>query len=171
MDNIVKNNVDTSFWFEKVSKEEYDKTIKKFFQFDFVTYDQIELPKRSTIGSAGYDFKMTFDAVLNPKESLLIPTFISAHFSYCNVLYIFPRSSLGFKYNIQLANTVGIIDSDYYYSDNSGHIMIKLVNNGDEPVVLENGDKICQGILSPFAVTVNDDCKELRNGGIGSTGK
>ena len=89
------------------------------------------------------------------------------------VLMVFPRSGLGFKFRLQLNNTVGIIDSDYYYSDNEGHIFIKLTNDSNEGKVLElaAGNGFAQGIFMQFGITEDDDVTEVRNGGFGSTTK
>ena len=89
------------------------------------------------------------------------------------VLMIYPRSGLGFKYRLQLNNTVGVIDSDYYNSDNEGHIFIKITNDSNEGKVLNvnEGDGFAQGIFMPFGITEDDECEAVRNGGFGSTGK
>jgi dUTP pyrophosphatase len=89
------------------------------------------------------------------------------------VLKLYPRSSLGFKYRLQLDNTVGIIDSDYYFSDNEGHIMSKITNDGHsgKEVELKAGTGFMQGIFVEFGVTFDDDAQEARNGGFGSTTK
>ena len=87
------------------------------------------------------------------------------------VLSLYPRSGMGFKYLVGLANTVGIIDSDYYYSDNEGHIMVKLVNRGSETLEIKKGKAFCQGIFTKFGVTIDDTAKDIRNGGFNSTNK
>ena len=89
------------------------------------------------------------------------------------VLNLFPRSGLGFKFRLQMNNTVGIIDSDYFYSDNEGHIFVKLTNDSNEGKVVrvEAGTGIVQGIFMEYGVTIDDDAKEVRNGGFGSTTK
>ena len=84
---------------------------------------------------------------------------------------IYPRSSIGFKYQVGLANTTGIIDSDYYNGDNEGHIMVKLVNHGDKVFSVNEGEKIVQGIFLQYGITVDDDANGERKGGLGSTGK
>ncbi len=155
--------------FEKVSFETFGHT-----QYD---YDKIKLPIRSTSGSAGYDFFYNLNDTLTikPNESAVIPTGIKAYIS--NSVGIFlalvPRSSYGFKYGTVLANTIGIIDSDYYNNeDNEGHIMVKLTNHGDKDLVINPGDKFCQGIFLPYFITQNDaPLSDTRTGGIGSTGK
>jgi dUTP pyrophosphatase len=85
---------------------------------------------------------------------------------------IFPRSGLGFKFRIQLNNTVGIIDSDYYGSDNEGHIFIKITNDSNEgrTLSLKKGDGFAQGVFLPYGVTSDDETAAVRNGGFGSTG-
>ena len=87
------------------------------------------------------------------------------------VLKVYPRSGLGFKYRLQLNNTVGIIDSDYFYSDNEGHMFIKITNDSNEGKVIhvEAGTGFAQGIFVEYGITVDDDVVEVRNGGFGST--
>ena len=89
------------------------------------------------------------------------------------VLKLYPRSGLGFKFRLQLNNTVGIIDSDYYYSDNEGHIFIKLTNDSNEgkTVEVEKGTGMVQGIFLQYGITEDDDAEGIRNGGFGSTTK
>lgn len=131
------------------------------------------LPHRATVGSAGYDFYIPCDLTLAPGETAKIPTGIRASMQEGWVLQIFPRSGLGFKYRLQLNNTVGIIDSDYYYSDNEGHILIKVTNTNTEgkTLSLTAGDAFAQGIFLPFGITEDDDTTAARNGGFGSTSK
>ena len=158
--------------FEKVSKEQfvsdYDLTGNKE-----EVYDEIKLPKRATVGSAGYDFYSPCDFTLAPGQTIKIPTGIRSYIEPGYVLSIYPRSGLGFKYRIQLNNTVGIIDSDYYNADNEGHIMIKLTNDSNEGKTLEikKGDGIAQGIFSEYFVTYDDSTVGVRTGGFGSTSK
>lgn len=136
-------------------------------------WNTIRLPKRSTKGSAGYDICSTIDFIIKPNQTVKIPTGIRCKMEDGWVLKIYPRSGLGFKYRAQLNNTVGIIDEDYYYSDNEGHIFVKITNDSNEDKVLSVniGDKIVQGIFVPFGITIDDDVNEVRNGGFGSTGK
>ena len=136
-------------------------------------YESIKLPKRATKGSAGYDFYSPLAFALQPGETIKIPTGIRASMREDYVLMVFPRSGLGFKFRLQLNNTVGIIDSDYYYSDNEGHIFIKLTNDSNEGKVLElaAGTGFAQGIFLPFGITKDDEVSEVRNGGFGSTTK
>ena len=85
-----------------------------------------------------------------------------------------PKSGQGFKYRLQLDNTIGNIDSDYYYSTkNEGHIMAKITNDGHEgkTVTIDTGDGFMQGVFTVFGITEDDDADGVRNGGFGSTGK
>ena len=136
-------------------------------------YDSIKLPKRATKGSAGYDFYAPVNIELKPNETIKIPTGIRVEINEDWVLKLYPRSGLGFKYRLQLNNTVGIIDSDYFYSDNEGHIFAKITNDTNEArtVDIKAGDGFMQGIFIQYGITVDDDVTEIRNGGFGSTTK
>lgn len=134
-------------------------------------YENLKIPKRATKGSAGYDFYTPFEFELKPGETIKIPTGIRCGMNSDYVLQVYPRSGLGFKYRCQLDNTVGIIDSDYYNSDNEGHIMIKITNDSKSEKVLklDKGDAFCQGIFLQYGKVIDDDCSDVRNGGFGST--
>ncbi len=134
-------------------------------------YDDILIPKRATSGSAGYDFFMPYDLEIGPNESPFVNTGIRCKIEEGYVLMIFPRSSLGRKYKLTLDNTVGVIDSDYFNADNEGHIIVFMTNRSDKTLVLKKGDRFCQGVFLPFGITINDNTKEERKGGFGSTGK
>ena len=136
-------------------------------------YNELKLPKRATKGSAGYDFYTPFTFTLNPGETIKIPTGIRVKMDEEWVLCLYPRSGFGFKYRLQLNNTVGIIDSDYYYSDNEGHIFIKITNDSNEgkSLTVDKGIGFAQGIFVEFGTTVDDDVTEERNGGFGSTSR
>ena len=138
-----------------------------------VIYEQIQLPKRATKGSAGYDFFTPVAIELKPGQTIKIPTGIRVEMEENWVLKLYPRSGLGFKYRLQLNNTVGIIDSDYFYSDNEGHIFAKITNdsNEDKTVSLEAGEGFMQGIFIEYGSTFDDDATQIRNGGFGSTTK
>lgn len=135
-------------------------------------YDKIILPVRATAGSAGYDIVTPQDVTLNPGESIRIPTGIRVRMEEGWVFQIYPRSGLGYKYRVQLDNTVGIIDSDYYFSDNEGHIQVKITNDGKEgkTLFLKSGERFCQGIFTEYGITYDDEATATRNGGFGSTG-
>lgn len=152
--------------FEKVSKKQFDEAFDGLVS---VPYNEIKLPKRATTGSAGYDFYSPITFTLEPRETIKFPTGIRCKIADGYVLSIYPRSGLGFKYRLRLDNTVGIIDSDYYNSDNEGHIWAKVTNEGDKPVLVNAGDAFCQGIFTEYFITVDDETNGVRNGGFGST--
>lgn len=154
--------------FEKVSFNEFSKEIN-----DINCYNEIVLPKRATKGSAGYDFYSPIDFTLDPGKQIKIPTGIRVKIEDGWFLSIFPRSGLGFKYRLQLNNTVGIIDSDYYYALNEGHIFIKITNDSKDnlPIVIKKGEAFAQGIFMQFGITSDDDTTCVRVGGMGSTSK
>ena len=135
------------------------------------TYEKISLPVRATAGSAGYDFFAPADIVLNPGETAKIPTGVRVEMEQDWVLKCYPRSGLGFKFRLQLNNTVGIIDSDYFYSDNEGHIFAKITNDSNEgkTVNIQAGTGFMQGIFVEYGITVDDEATGIRNGGFGST--
>ena len=134
-------------------------------------YEGIKLPKRATKGSAGYDFYTPVPISLCPGKTGKIPTGIRVEMQDNWVLKCYPRSGLGFKYRLQLNNTVGIIDSDYFYSDNEGHIFAKITNdtNENKVVEIEAGAGFMQGIFVEYGITMDDDVTTARNGGFGST--
>lgn len=158
--------------FEKVSYNQYLEAIGGDIDL-FDEYNDIIIPKRATTGSAGYDFFAPFTFTLNPNETIKIPTGIRVILDSDKFLAIYPRSGLGFKFRLQLDNTVGIIDSDYCNSDNEGHIFIKITNDGREgkSITINKGDGIAQGIITQFFKTDDDNSEGIRNGGFGSTTK
>lgn len=154
--------------FMKVSREQFAAD----WDFDIPNpYDEITLPRRGTAGSAGYDFFSPLDFTLEPGQVIKIPTGIRAKMDEGWVLTLYPRSGQGFKYRLQLYNTVGVIDSDYFGAKNEGHIHIKLVNANNEGKVLsvKKGEAFAQGIFLPFGITVDDEADAVRTGGFGST--
>lgn len=174
--------------FSKVSFEQYLEDYVRLFSSTDISsqdvlnmireqYDSIQLPKRATAQSAGYDFysPISFDLGnlhigCDEKEmEITIPTGIRCQMDDSYVLLCFPRSSLGFKYKIMFANTIPVIDADYYFANNEGHIMLKLVNNGSGIVTIKEGDRFAQGIFLPYGITMDDETTEQRTGGIGST--
>ena len=136
-------------------------------------YNDIIFPKRATVGSAGYDFFAPVDITLAPNETITVPTGIRAKINEGYVLLIFPRSGLGFKYRLQLDNTIGVIDADYYGAKNEGHIMIKITNDTKEnrTLTIPKGTGFAQGIFMSFGITVDDNTSNIREGGMGSTTK
>lgn len=163
--------------FEKVSYEQFCEAMKEIFNTEYdneiikLAYDTLALPTRATSGSAGYDFKAPFSFTLAPGATLKVPTGIRVKIDEGWWLGCLPRSGLGFKYRMQLNNTMGVIDSDYYYSDNEGHIFAKITNDSNEGKELEikAGDSFLQAIFIPYGITYSDSADGVRNGGMGST--
>ncbi len=155
--------------FEIISEDEFNNSFKDFS----VKYEELTLPKRKTRFSAGYDFELPFDLILNPGEEKIIPTGIKVLLPEDEFLAIYIRSSLGFKYNIRMCNQVGIIDADYYNNiENEGHIFVKIKNEGNTIVSLKKKSTFVQGIFQKY-YTVSDESQnyEKRIGGLGSTNK
>ena len=162
--------------FEKVSFKQFQEGWIDTFGTETAVrdiYDALQLPKRATKGSAGYDFYAPMTFTLRPGETIKIPTGIRVRMEDNWVLKCYPRSGLGFKFRLQLNNTVGIIDSDYYNSDNEGHIFAKITNDSNEgkEMTVEAGNGFMQGIFVEYGITFDDDVAEERNGGFGSTTK
>ena len=144
--------------FFEVVKDEYRKNS-----------GDIKLPTRATEYSAGYDFYSPVDITIEPQESVMIWTDVKAHMYYDNALIIIPRSSMG-KQPIMIANTVGLIDNDYYGNeDNDGNIGFRLLNLGKTPYEIKVGDRIGQGIFIKYGTVKNDNTISKRSGGFGST--
>lgn len=160
--------------FEVISESLYNHLLEmNIYQKEYGKYSDIKKPVRATISSAGYDFFLNEDVVLEPGESTVIYTFIRCRIDTSWALLLLPKSGLGFKYTVRLANTIGLIDSDFYNPEDpdSGHIIVKLVNEGCTKMELHKGDKFCQGIFVQYGITEDDEASEIRNGGFGSTGK
>ena len=152
--------------FEPVCKEEFKKS---FGDYSGV---KVKLPKRSTKKAAGYDCFAPFDFTLQPGEDINIPTGIKAYMQDGEVLMVFPRSGLGFKYYTRLSNSTGIVDADFYSNpNNDGHIHVKLRNEGTKPLTVKQGEAFCQFIFMPFLLADGDDFDtgNERVGGFGST--
>ena len=132
------------------------------------------LPKRQTQMSAGYDLASIERIELLPNDKpKLIPTGLKVEMPSDEVLFVFPRSSLAIKKSVTMSNNVGVIDADYYNNaDNEGHIMVPLINYGDDIVIIEKHERIAQGIFVKYQITDDDaPILEHRVGGFGSSGK
>ena len=159
--------------FLHVSEEQYtaDQQLP-----DALSVAEIPLPRRATSGSAGYDFVCTADVTLHPGDAVTIPTGLRCEMQPGWVLMLFPRSGLGFKHQIRLANTVGVIDSDYFHAANEGHIMVRLANGmspcamDSHDVTIHKGERFCQGVFLPYGLAEEDEVAGDRTGGFGSTG-
>ena len=167
--------------FEKVSLEQFLKDYRETYHMDYLKaddiimikelYDAITIPKRGTKKSCGYDFVSPISFDLHPGERIKIPTGIKVDMNENYALFLFVRSSVGFKYEVILTNNTGLIDADYYYADNEGHIFAKLRNDGEKIYSVKAGDRFVQGVFLPYGITVDDEADGERTGGIGSTGK
>ena len=174
--------------FEKVSYEQfYDAMKDEFYEgvsgssdspseesvsaYIKEVYDAIQLPVRATSGSAGYDFKAPITFTLEPGAAIKIPTGIRVKINEGWWLGCLPRSGLGFKYQMCLANTFAVVDSDYYNSSNEGHIFLKIVNGGRKTVTVEAGSGFAQALFIPYGITYTDTADGVRDGGMGSTDK
>ena len=156
-----------SRFFEKISFKQFKKDIgdnKKL-------YNEIELPKRSTKNSAGYDIKSIEHGIIKPGEARNFKTGLKVCMNSDEVLYIFSRSSYAYKYNVCLMNNVGVIDSDFYNNvGNEGHMWFALQNEGDKTFIIKKGESFGQGIfIKYFVVDDEEDIENVRIGGFGST--
>ena len=155
--------------FTHVSEKQYAEAMAE--REGFLPLEEIPLPKRATAGSAGYDFVSTLEITVPAGGAALIPTGIRAEMEPGWVLMLFPRSSLGFRHALRLSNTVGVIDSDYAFAKNEGHIMVKLRNPLSEPVTIGRGERFCQGVFLSYGTAEEEQVTAEREGGFGSTDK
>ena len=156
--------------FEKVKYEQFRKDCANSHYNLSSTCVDIIMPKRATTMSAGYDIYSPAGVTIKAGEGITIPTGLKVKLPDGYFLILVPRSSLGMNYGISLANTVGIIDADYYNNhSNEGHIMVRLVNNGSKTCVIPRDKAICQGIILQYETIRSDRTNATRTGGIGST--
>ena len=155
--------------FEKISEEQHVNDLFNTY-FD-CNYEEIKLPERATATSAGYDVFALKGFKLVPGDGIKMPTGLKAYMQPDEVLFAYPRSSLGFKYYCRLANTIGVIDADYYNNKgNEGHIWVKIRNESEKEMTIERGEAICQLIFQKYLLADGDSFDgEERTGGIGST--
>lgn len=162
--------------FEKVSFRQFSSDFEALLSDMDINaafaYENVSLPKRATAGSAGYDLISPVGFSLKPGESIKIPTGIRIRMDEGWMLLILPKSGLGSRFRFQLDNTMGVIDSDYYGSENEGHIMVPMTNDSRSGKVLEipAGKAFAQAILVPYGITEDDAADGMRTGGFGSTG-
>ncbi len=154
--------------FERISERQYGLDFADFA--NRLPLGEIAMPRRATEGSAGYDFVCPVEVTVDPGETVVVPSGMRALIEPGWVLVICPRSSLGRKYGMRLANTVGVIDSDYALAENEGHMLMAVANAGPAPFTLHPGDRFCQGIFLPFGVAEEEEVTAQRTGGYGSTG-
>lgn len=133
----------------------------------------IALPTRKTTYSAGYDISALGDYIIKPMQMVKVSTGLKAYMLPDEFLGVHIRSSIAIKHSIMLANAQGIIDSDYYQNpDNDGHIIIALLNMGEQDFIIKNGERIAQGIFYKYLTIDNEiSPSEKRVAGVGSTGK
>jgi dUTP pyrophosphatase len=135
--------------------------------------NDINIPKRKTVKSAGYDFEAASDILIAPKSLALVPTGLKAFMGSDEVLQMYARSSLFQSKGLLLTNGVGVIDADYYNNQtNEGHIIISLFNWSDVPVTIKKGERIAQGVFTKYLLSSDDGFPQAkRTGGFGSTGQ
>ena len=136
----------------------------------------INLPIRKTKFSAGYDIEAAEDCIIpsfkRGQKPTLVKTGLKAYMPDDEMLLLYNRSSNPGKKGLILANSVGVVDKDYYGNqDNDGHIMFAFYNIKDEDVEIKKGDAIGQAIFQKYFVTDNDKTDGIREGGFGSTSK
>ena len=136
----------------------------------------INLPVRSTKNSAGYDVEAAEDCIIPAfkpgQKPTLVKTGIKAYMESDEVLILANRSSNPGKKGLILANSIGVVDSDYYENpDNDGHIMNAFFKFKEEDVEIKKGERIGQAIFQKYLVTDNDIAQGERTGGFGSTNK
>ena len=158
--------------FERVSEKQWAKDISSLDNPQCAIIDHLK-PYRGTKYSAGYDFISPIEIIIPAHGMAKIPTGIKAQMNEDEVLYIYSRSSIGFKTAIRLSNVVGVVDCDYYNNpDNEGHIFIKFFNPTNEDYQIHIGDKIAQGIFTKYLIVDDEEEIEIeRSGGLGSTGR
>lgn len=165
--------------FSKVSFEQFKKDYLKTYPNSSLTEEQIlemyvniKLPARATANSAGYDFYLPFEINMKPGEELIVPTGVRIKLRGDYALFVYPKSGLGTKERLLLSNSVSIIDADYYYSDNEGHIFLKLFydkKNTTDVLSLRAGKSFVQSVAIAYGISKTDRVKTKRNGGFGST--
>ena len=156
-------------YFKKISFEQFKKDLGDNKEL----YDSIVLPTRSTSKSAGYDIRSMEDGIINPGEYKRFKTGLKVCMNDDEVLYIYSRSSLGYKHGVTMVNSVGVIDADFYNNpDNEGHFSVCLINQSDTPFEVNVGDRVAQGVFMKYLMVDNEEeVVTKRSGGFGSTGR
>jgi dUTP pyrophosphatase len=145
--------------------------MRKFEKVSYLIQENITLPQRQTLNSAGYDLSAYEDITIEPGEIQFIPTGLKVKLGESEVLLVYPRSSLGIKKGLMMSNGVGVIDSDYYNNpQNEGHIMVPLYNFKNTPVTISKFERVAQGVFQTFLKTEDDQpVSSERKGGFGSS--
>lgn len=167
--------------FEKVSYKQFARDLIKYLpsyqRMDLnKVYNNIQLPKRATHGSAGYDFYWPYKRnTISAGSCILIPTGIKCNIENGWCLVLLPKSGLGTKHRVSLENTIGLVDSDYYNCETTeGHIYVKLSNDDRDgrSICFDEGVSFCQGVFLPYGLAEDEVMSEnIRTGAFGSTGK
>ncbi len=154
--------------FEKISYEQFEKDTGEVFTKE--DYERIQIPKRATSKSAGYDISAARPCLIGPGKTKMIPTGLKVAMEDDDVFILAVRSSIGIKKLCIMPNSIGVIDADYYNNkDNEGHFWIALTNISDETLEIQTGDRIAQGIFLKYNKVINDNAEGNREGGFGST--
>ena len=162
--------------FEKVSQKQFVNDFIDCIGGNVVAagmlYSNVVLPKRATASSAGYDIITPVSFTLQPGESVKIPTGLRIKMQPGWMLLILPKSGLGTRFRLQLDNTAGLIDPDYYSAANEGHIMVSITNDSrsQKTLTVDEGKAFVQAVLVPYGITEDDSAEGVRVGGFGSTG-
>lgn len=167
----MKTGIQRTGEFHIISKGQFFEDVKTLMGVEPLNehYDNIVIPTRATSGAAGYDIRTPVRIHLPAGGSITVATGLSVETLPGWMFCVFPRSGLGTKYGVMLANTVGIVDSDYIHADNEGHILLTL--KAEKDITFEAGDRVVQGVLIPYGITTSDMASGKRTGGHGSTGK
>ena len=169
--------------FERVEYESFSKDMRKWLPVMKDARDSylakilnvVTMPRRETKGSAGYDFRLPIPVTIPSGGKVVVPSGIRAVFREDEMdtwhLQVYVRSSTGIREETDIPNGTGIIDADYYLSENGGDILLALKNNSDHTVMFGQGERVCQGIFMIHGLTEDDDANGYRTGGVGSTGR
>ena len=153
---------------KEASIVQYLKGYGEHFRYN---WENLIIPKRATKGSAGHDISAPYFINIMPGETKRIPTGLRCKMDENYVMHIYPRSSMAIKHKMLISNTIPVVDSDYYYADNEGHIILYIENRGDEWLHIKEFNTFAQAVFVPFGVADTEEVKGIRTGGFGSTGR
>ena len=135
----------------------------------------INLPVRKTKNAAGYDVEAAEDVIIPSYKPGIKPTLIPTGLkAYCqdDEWYMLVNRSSGPKKGFVMANSIGVIDADYYGNEsNDGHFYFQYFNFQDHDIQVKKGDIIGQVIFQKYLTVDDDNAKGERKGGFGSTDK
>lgn len=160
------------FFYDLMTSKKEGSIRFEFVENNHRRHIDVKLPEKATENSVGYDFFSPEKMALAPGEEHMFWTDVKVHLKQDEALMISPRSSIGIKKNLMLANTIGMIDPDYYGNEeNDGNIGICLYNYGTERALIEKGGRIAQGTVITVVHDKIPGNSNKRKGGIGSTGQ